>query len=309
LLLTVLNNGFFFKVAKAQMEDKRNDFYTFIQTDLLPLLNQNINSTLFSLQTNLHKFNEDFKGNVAMLNSVMGKNYEALIAQDKILNTLDHMDITEFGKANVIILQELNHSIGKLAQFGEYLGQLNDLMGSTQRVAGNLNVMIERSDQFQVLGQQIVNMFAENQRLVEFLQNHYNMLDRSHQLITQAVNGVGNTLEESLQKLSLFTQERINEIQKITLREMDLLQNQYPEKWKRLDSLTYLETMNSSLRDMRVSNVMQSERLDKDIRELNSSFIKAIGELEQIRMMNYNRWGNRVAVFFRTFGRRKKAKP
>jgi hypothetical protein len=307
LLLTVLNSGFFFKVAKAQMEDKRNDFYTFIQTDLLPLLNQNINSTLYSLQTNLHKFNEDFKGNVAMLNSVMGRNYEALIAQDRILNTLDNMNVTEFGKANVIILQQLNFSIERLAQFNDYLGHLNDLVSNTKSVSSSLNAMMERSEQFNVLGEKIVTMFAENQRLVEFLQNHYNMLDRSHQMITQAVNGVGNTLEESLQKLSLFTQERINEIQKITLREMDLLQNQYPEKWKRLDSLTFLETMNSSLKDMRVSNMLQGERLDKDIRDLNSSFSKAIAELEQIRVMNYNRWGNRLGVFFRglRLGRKK----
>jgi hypothetical protein len=309
LLLTVLNSGFFFKVAKAKMEDKRNDFYTFIQTDLLPLLNQNINSTLYSLQTNLHKFNEDFKGNVAMLNGVMGRNYEALIAQDRILNTLDNMDISAFGKANVIILQELNVSIGKLVQFNDYLGHLNDLVYNTKSVSSNLNAMMERSEQFSVLGEKIVTMFSENQRLVEFLQNHYNMLDRSHQMITQAVNGVGNTLEESLQKLSLFTQERINEIQKITLREMDLLQNQYPEKWKRLDSLTFLETMNSSLKDMRVSSMLQGERLDKDIRELNSSFVKAITELEQIRAINYNRWGNRLTVFLRGLRlRRKKVK-
>jgi hypothetical protein len=309
LLLTVLNSGFFFKVAKAKMEDKRNDFYTFIQTDLLPLLNQNINSTLYSLQTNLHKFNEDFKGNVAMLNSVMGRNYEALIAQDRILNTLDNMDISAFGKANVIILQELNVSIGKLVQFNDYLGHLNDLVYNTKSVSSNLNAIMERSEQFSVLGEKIVTMFSENQRLVEFLQNHYNMLDRSHQMITQAVNGVGNTLDESLQKLSLFTQERINEIQKITLREMDLLQNQYPEKWKRLDSLTFLETMNSSLKDMRVSSMLQGERLDKDIRELNSSFVKAITELEQIRTMNYNRWGNRLTVFLRGLRlRRKKVK-
>src|SRR6185437_677971 len=304
LLLTVLNNGFFFKGAKAQLEQRRNDFYTFVQTELLPLLNQNINSTLYSLQTNLFKFNDEFKENIGSLRAVMGKNHDALVAQEKILNTLENIDITEFGKANVIILQQLNISTEKLAQFNTYLGQLNELMGTTSRVSSQLDSAIERSDNFSELGQKLLSMFSENQKLVEFLQNHYDALDTSHQLITTAVNRVGNTLDESLDKLKVFTQERINELQKITLREMDLLVNQYPDKWKRLDSLMYLETMNKHLAELKTGTAQQQERMDREFRELNSSFDRAVMELTQIRTAADNRWGNRVAVFFRKFRRK-----
>jgi hypothetical protein len=305
LLLTVLNNGFFFKGAKAQLEQRRNDFYTFVQTELLPLLNQNINSTLYSLQTNLFRFNDEFKDNIGMLRDVMGKNHDALVAQEKILNTLENIDITEFGKANVIILQQLNISTEKLAQFNGYLGQLNELMGTTSRVSSQLDSAIARSDNFQELGQKLVSMFSENQKLVEFLQNHYDALDTSHQLITTAVNRVGNTLDESLDKLKVFTQERINELQKITLREMDLLVNQYPDKWKRLDSLMYLETMNKHLAELKTGTAHQQERMDREFRELNSSFDRAVLELSQIRISADNRWGNRVAAFFKKFGRKR----
>jgi hypothetical protein len=305
LLLTVLNNGFFFKGAKAVLEQRRNDFYTFVQTELLPLLNQNINSTLYSLQTNLFRFNDEFKENIGSLREVMGKNHDALVAQEKILNTLENIDIMEFGKANVVILQQLNISTEKLAQFNVYLGQLNALMGTTSRVSSQLDSAIARTDNFQELGQKLLTMFTENQRLVEFLQNHYDALDTSHQLITTAVNRVGNTLDESLDKLKLFTQERINEVQKITLREMDLLVNQYPDKWKRLDSLIYLETMNKHLAELKTGTAQQQERMDREFRELNTSFDRAVMELTQIRTSNDHRWGNRVAAFFRNLGRRR----
>lgn len=307
LMLTVLNNGFFFKGAKAQLEQRKNDFYTFIQTELLPLLNQNINSTLYSLQTNLFRFNEEFKDNIGMLREVMGKNHDALVAQEKILNTLENIDITEFGKANVVILQQLNISTEKLAQFNAYLGQLTELMGTTSRVSSSLDSAIARSDNFDALGQKLMTMFTENQRLVEFLQSHYDALDESHQLITTAVNRVGNTLDESLDKLSVFTQERINELQKITLREMDLLVNQYPDKWKRLDSLVYLETMNKHLAELKTGTAQQQERMDREFRELNSSFDRAVLELTQIRAASDSRWGNRVAAFFRKLGWRRGA--
>ena len=305
LLLTVLNNGFFFKGAKAQLEQRRNDFYTFVQTELLPLLNQNINSTLYSLQTNLFRFNDEFKDNIGMLREVMGKNHDALVAQEKILNTLENIDIMAFGKANVVILQQLNISTEKLSQFNTYLGQLNELMGTTSRVSSQLDSAIARSDNFEELGQKLVAMFSENQKLVEFLKNHYDALDTSHQLITTAVNRVGNTLDESLDKLKLFTQERINEVQKITLWEMDLLVNQYPDKWKRLDSLIYLETMNKHLAELKNGTVQQQERMDREFRELNSSFDRAVMELSQIRAYNDGRWSNRIAGVFKKFRRKR----
>jgi hypothetical protein len=308
LMLTVLNNGFFFKGAKAHLEQRRNDFYTFVQTELLPLLNQNINSTLYSLQTNLFRFNEEFKDNIGSLREVMGKNHDALVAQEKILNTLENIDIMEFGKANVVILQQLNISTEKLSQFNDYLGQLNALMGTTSRVSSQLDSAMARSDNFEELGQRLVTMFTENQKLVAFLQNHYDALDTSHQLITTAVNRVGNTLDESLDKLKLFTQERINEVQKITLREMDLLVNQYPDKWKRLDSLIYLETMNRHLAELKTGTAQQQERMDREFKELNSSFDRAVLELTQIRTYEDKRWGNRVAAFFGKLGKRRARK-
>jgi hypothetical protein len=256
------------------------------------------------LQTNLFRFNDEFKDNIGSLREVMGKNHDALVAQEKILNTLEHIDIMEFGKANVVILQQLNISTEKLAQFNTYLGGLNELMGTTSRVSSQLDSAIARSDNFSELGQKLVSMFTENQKLVEFLQNHYSALDTSHQLITMAVNRVGNTLDESLDRLKFFTQERINELQKITLREMDLLVNQYPDKWKRLDSLVYLETMNKHLADLKTGTAQQQERMDREFRELNSSFDRAVLELTQIRTYEDQRWGNRVGAFFKKLGRK-----
>ena len=102
-----------------------------------------------------------------------------------------------------------------------------------------------------------------------------------------------------------ITQERINEVQKITLREMDLLVNQYPDKWKRLDSLIYLETMNKHLAELKTGTAQQQERKDREFRELNTSFDRAVMELTQIRTYNDHRLGSRIAGFFGKFRRKR----
>ena len=334
LLLTVLNSGIFFKGAKAKLEGGKNGFYTFIQTELLPLLNQNINSTLFSLQSNLHKFNEEFKGNVHRLSGVMGKNHDALIAQEKILTTLDRMDITEFAKANVRILRELQFSTEKFSEFNQYLSGLNGLVNSSQGFAQKVNEMIERTDNFDQLGKQIIAVFEENKELNKFLQHHYSSLDESHQLISQAVTNVGNTLDmsldhlktftedrislmtqtinkientlgESIDSLKVFTQERINDVQQITLREIDLMQNQYPEKWKKLDNLTHLEEMSKNVKDMKMSNASQGGTLNNEVKEMNVNLLRVITELEAIKNKNSRTLGSRIKSLFK----RKKRKP
>ncbi len=305
LLLTIINSGYYFKGAKILVEDKKNDFYTFIQIDLLPLLNQNINSTLFSLQSNLHKFNEEFKGNVGKLSSVMGRNHDALIAQEKILTTLDNMDIMEFAKANVKVLRELQVSTDKFAEFNLYLSSINELVRDTKAFTVNLNEMIDRTKNFHELGKQIVSIFSENQELVKFLQSHYNSLDNSHQLITQAVNGVGNTLDDSLVKLKEFTQDRIMEVQKLTLKELELMQKEYPERWKKLDKLDFLEPVNKHLADMKMSNASQIGSVSNEVKTFNDKLSTVISELEAIKLNGQNTVSNRISSSFRKIFKKK----
>lgn len=305
LLLTIINSGYFFKGAKVLVEDKKNDFYTFIQIDLLPLLNQNINSTLFSLQSNLHKFNEEFKGNVGKLSSVMGRNHDALIAQEKILTTLDNMDIMEFAKANVKVLRELQVSTDKFAEFNMYLSSINELVNDTKGFTVKLNEMIERTGNFHELGKQIVTIFSENQELVKFLQSHYNALDNSHQLITQAVNGVGNTLDDSLVKLKEFTQDRIMEVQKLTLKELELMQKEYPERWKKLDKLDFLEPVSKHLSEMKMSNASQIGSVSNEIKTFNDKLSKVIKELEAIKQNGESTISNKISSSFRKMFKKK----
>ncbi len=306
LLLTVLNNGVFLKGAKAETEERKNDFYTFIQVELLPLLNQNINATFYALQNNLHRFNTEFTTNIGSLSSVMGKNHDALIAQERILNTLEKLDITEFAKANVIVLRELQDAVEKFNQFNKNLSGLNEMVQLAGGYTDKLNGMIARTDDFHALGKQVMQTFENNLQLQKFLQDHYASLDESRQMISTAVNKVNDVLDQSLSQLKLFTQERIQEVQKISLREFDLMKNEYPEKWKKLDQLTYLETVNRNLADMKTASSAQMSGLHYDLQVLQSSLQKVVVELEAWKQERDRTFGDRVQTSFsKLFGRSK----
>ncbi|SJZ77655.1 hypothetical protein SAMN04488128_1011555 [Chitinophaga eiseniae] len=282
LCLTVLHTGYFFKGAKSLVEDKKNDFYTFIQTELLPLLNQNINSTLFSLQHNLHKFNEEFKGNVGRLSAAMGKNYDALIAQERILSTLEEIDINAFAKANVVILRELQKSTENFTTFNNTWAQANEFVNNAKGYTEKLNVMMARSDDFHELGKQLMTVFAENKQLQAFLQSHYSKLEESSQLVNGAVNQVADSLGDSLEKMERFTHAKISQLQDLMLKEYDLMQRELPDRWKKLDHLAHLEAVNKVLNEIKSGNQEQMSRLSTEMNAVNKKMSGTLTVLEKI---------------------------
>ena len=308
LLLTIINTGYIFKGAKSVVEENKNDFFTFIQVDLLPLLNQNINSTLYSLQNNLHKFNDDFKINVSGLSSIMGKNYDALISQEKILTTLENMDIASFAKANVKVLQELQLTTENFSKFNTYLTLMNNIVDSTTGFTGKINEMMERTDNFNQLGKHIISIFEENKKLTEFLSNHYNALDESHQLINNSVMKVNSVLDDSLESLKTFTLERISELQKITLKELDLMENQYPEKWKKLDNLDILNELKTLLNEMKNNSTTQIKDVSKEVDLVNKNLIDVSKNLISIKNNTNNSLFKFLTEFFNRIFSKKKLK-
>jgi regulator of replication initiation timing len=57
-----------------------------------------------------------------------------------------------------------------------------------------------------------------------------------------------------------------------------------------------------------MSSASQIGRLDNDVRELSGHFKQAVSELEQIRIMNHNRLGNRLSGWFRRLTHKKQRK-
>jgi hypothetical protein len=305
LAFTVINSGWLYKNAKFLVETKKNDFYTFIQTELLPVLNQNINSTLYSLQTNLFKFNDDFTTNIKRLNGIMDKNYDALIAQERILSTIDRLDVTELAKANVKVLKELQNATEKFAVFNSYLGNVNEMVSNSRDYVGKMNELLGRTDNLNSLASKIVEAFEFNRKLQEFLQHHYSALENSQQVFDEKLTGVNDVLYQTLDQLKEFIQSKIIEVQQISLKEIELIRDEYPEKWKKLDNLVHLEALNKNVTDIKSSSASQSERLKNELSSLNHKFQEALAELEEIKNNGTNGFSKRIGnVIHKVFGKK-----
>ncbi len=223
LLLRQLLRNAFYQSALQGNDLRRSAFFTFLQTELLPVLNPAPDGTLRNLQGQLQRFGQDFSANLSRLDGLLTRNYDALLAQSQLLDALRDADLVAISGANVTVLQELQKSTGLLGNFNTYLTQIDGLLQNLQKSVGQMNVFLTRTETIEDLAGRALAATAENRQLLAFLQNHYRQLDESRQVLANSVVDVNRTLQGALDDLQRFTQEKIDRIRAIETYEAERL--------------------------------------------------------------------------------------
>ncbi len=281
LLFTVLNSTYY-KTARKNVEIAKNDFYTFIQTELLPILNQSVSSSVFMLHTNLVKFNDNFTVNINRLTGLLNKNYDAVIAQDSILQSLENIDITEFAKANIKVLTELKAGTEDLHKFNQYLSSLNSTVDGTTRLSNSFQTLLNKVNNFEGLAEKLDSRIEESNKLVQFLNDHYEILSERGDMLTDSVKKVDDVLNKSLVELRQHTTEKIDAIKEITIKEEDLMTKAFADNRSHFAKLSLLENLNQSINEIKSNSNTQINSVKLEIHTLKESIDKTNSVLIEI---------------------------
>lgn len=286
LLFTVLNSTYY-KDARKNVEIAKNDFYTFIQTELLPILNQSVSSSIFMLHTNLVKFNDNFTVNINRLTGLLNKNYDAVIAQDNILQSLENIDITEFAKANIKVLRELKAGTEDLHKFNQYLSSLNATVDGTTRLSNSFQTLLNKANNFEGLAEKLDSRIEESNKLVQFINDHYEVLSDRSNLLNDSVKKVDDVLNKSLVELREHTTEKIDAIKEITIKEEDLMTKAFADNRSHFAKLSLLENLNQSINDIKSNSNTQIGSVNNQINLLKESLDKTNAVLDEINNKSF----------------------
>lgn len=330
LFCTVANSSFNLKTAKRALEKAKNNFYTFIQIELLPLLNQNVSSSVYTLHQSLIKFNNNFTVNLSELSNMLNKNHDALIAQERILNALESINITEFAKANVKVLKELKLGTEQLEKFSEYLNSLNFLASKTSRLSTSFEDLLSRTNNFQGLAEKLDLRVEESNQLTQFLNDHFQQLNNRSDLIKDSVikvedvmikslnqledhtqikieaikqnsNNVEDFMIKSLNEIQEYTQEKIESIKLISKKEEDLLTQTFAENRSHISKLSLLEDLKKSLEEMKISSAGQIGSIKEEVKSLKTSIEKSNTVLTEINEKTIIRSTPKIAQSIKRF--------
>ena len=114
--------SFFAKKAKSILETRKNAFYSWFQSELMPIISkENASTGLKRLEENLSKFNDSFEDNVKELNATFSVVKETSGNQALLMKTLNEMDLKKMAEANIEILSRFNQTVGQLEKFNSYI--------------------------------------------------------------------------------------------------------------------------------------------------------------------------------------------
>lgn len=303
LLLTIYNSAIIFKGSKFKLECKKNDFYTMVQVELLPSLNQGVGATFDALQRNLFKFNEKFDSNLNRLSTVFDKNYDSILMQKQLVEQMDRSKVAEISKYNVNVLEQLNKSLVHFSKFNSMFSNVNSYVENSYNLTSKTAELLERTGNFEHIATTIQENLNDNKKLVNFLSSHFSDLEAHKSKVDEAIVNISFNIQDTFSQLNSSLQQSSEALsQEAISRNIDSkalfeafsndLKESFSvqarsvgevleEKKSSLDYLKHLEALLMEVKAMKSSH-MGTEKLYSQVLELNSSMTTSNLTLQRI---------------------------
>ena len=282
LLLTIINTGWFYKGARSYCESKKNDLYTFIQIELLPVINQGLASTFESLQRNLIKFNSEFSTNLKGLKGIFDSSRNAIKEQKELLDAINNAKVSDITNYNIAVLKQLDVSVGHFEKFNSNLFNVNLFVENSNHLISKSNELLERTNNFKNIAENIENKLDQSQTLMEFLTSHFNKLNEHKDFTSRAVADVSHFTTDALNELKTIILNTSDSVKQFTVDETDLLKKALSESKTNLVNLEHLSSLKTDVSQFKTSAASQGERLKQSIDELNKNMTRSISVLKHI---------------------------
>ena len=300
LLFTIVHSGWLFKGARSFSEARKNRLYTFIQIQLLPIINQGLATTLDSLQRNLMKFNSEFTGNLNKLNGIFEINRLAINEQKELLELLDEGKVADMAKFNVKVLKQLTVSVEQFEKFNQYLNNVNQFVDNSQRMVSSTNELLSRTGNFKVIADNIDNRLLQSQQLLSFLSEHFNQLEQQKEFTASAVADVGYHISDAFRELKEHIINSSEAVKQFTVDETEVLKSAMAASKTNLSNLEHLQTLKTDVIQFKDSSASQGERLKQALDDMNKNMAKTLVVLESIQRNSEEGIIHSIKKFFRS---------
>jgi hypothetical protein len=141
--LTLWGNTLY-KSAHRQAEQHRNDYYTFLQVQLLPILHSDMAGSLGSLKAVLDAFNQEFLSKIYEFGPIVGALNENISTQKDFLEQLQKVGYTQMADASIRVFDKVAQSAHHFENFLAYQQDLNQMLQNGGEVADKITSLLAR---------------------------------------------------------------------------------------------------------------------------------------------------------------------
>ena len=257
------------KQCKVTVEANKNRFYTWIQTNLLPVISKSAVSAITLLQQNLTRFNDSFTGTVDRLEEKLGDVGDVYESQIEILEKIEAIDVKRMAVANVKVLAALDGSMGSLDRFSQYMSNVTEYLTAVRELNGKLDEHLERTETLGVVS----DFYKKQMKEIELRQD----------AIKSAVLSVDNVMKSAFATLQSNSEQGLRSMQEAFVGQMMSMQemiskqtekltlqmNQMPQVVQKLEEISAIPSKLDKLIDrIEKSNSGLAKQVSQSIRSI-----------------------------------------
>jgi hypothetical protein len=297
LVLTIFNTSIEFKKSKAKTEKRKNDYFTFIQTELLPILTENAAGSIYTLDKNLKGFNQQFRLNTAAFAEIMNDVGDSLKSQKALYKQIESSDIPGLASNNLKLFKKFEDSAINLEKFGFYLDRINILTENSGILLDKTGKILENSDTISDIAGAIKTNVHESNRLMKFIESHFSELEGRKEMIQRSVSEVDSVLRLSLENLKVSTESTIEQMRRFTEEEIKNLESAFQKNNVALDQLKLLPQLQKELNEISWEIKGQGHELRSILVKINESILALPALLPLIHKDKKEREGHVIKAF------------
>lgn len=217
LAFTVINSALVYKPAAYKNDTDKNHYYDFLQRELLPFLNIGVSKSLGSFKDVLNhfiiKFGEnmdDYKDSGHLLN-------ENLQKQQTVLEEINKLSLTRTATKIAEVFADLKESAEHLEKFQAYQKGLNGYVDKTEKVAHDMNVIIEQFKDFNVnlkaISNNTVATIELQKQFKDSLEKHFPTINDHREVWRTQVDELNQDIKEVYKELNSYFKTSTEQIQ------------------------------------------------------------------------------------------------
>lgn len=192
LIFTTYSNSWHFKKAKAARDENKNAYFNFLQTSLLPTLDNTLSKNLMDFRQNLAEFNSEFSVNIGDFKGTIPAITDNMKLQADFIKDFRNINIPELAKANIEIFDKLEQSSKVFENFNKYSKTLNKNFETADQYFTKMNELLNRFSNFENNINQIGVLVKESEdnylKIGEYIVEKLGALKERYQVIQEFIN-------------------------------------------------------------------------------------------------------------------------
>jgi biopolymer transport protein ExbB/TolQ len=237
-------------IAKSH-EHIANDFFGFLQTELLPILSHDMNASLATLQQNIHQFNEKFAQNLDGFQTVVGQVQATYQTQADFLQTLQKMNFNDIAEANIKVFRQMEQGAASFNAFLDYQNKLAETAQNLQLAVQNLQDITQKFNRIDqnadTIAQQVSSTLTRHEQIMQFIQNSLTDIQYRQDIVKNHIDVLDNSVQKSLEAYQDHMRQRLEKIKTLALEVENEIQKTFSANNIGIQHLQHLPTISQTL--------------------------------------------------------------